>query len=339
MTAYMKAMGISRYHQDELETFTVPVPAISDDEVLVQVHAASVNPVDFKIRDGVLRLLINYRMPIVLGFDFAGTVAQVGRAVTGFQVGDQVYGLPRRTMIGTFAEFFAVKAEDIALKPRNLTFVEAASIPLVGLTTYQAFNELMRLQAGERILVQAGAGGIGTFAIQLARVMGAFVATTASPAGKALVTRLGADLVIDYREEDFWKVLAGYDCLYDVFGGKSLDDGFKILRRGGRIVSLNGTPNARFGKVQHLGFLKTTALRVASIPLTLREKRYGVTYDMIFVRPDSHQLDILRGLYEEGRIVPVIDKVFPLGEAQKALDYSQSGRAKGKIVLKVCAED
>ncbi len=339
MTAYMKAMGISRYHQDELETFTVPVPAISDDEVLVQVHAASVNPVDFKIRDGVLRLLINYRMPIVLGFDFAGTVAQVGRAVTGFQVGDQVYGLPRRTMIGTFAEFFAVKAEDIALKPRNLTFVEAASIPLVGLTTYQAFNELMRLQAGERILVQAGAGGIGTFAIQLARVMGAFVATTASPAGKALVTRLGADLVIDYREEDFWKVLAGYDCLYDVFGGKSLDEGFKILRRGGRIVSLNGTPNARFGKVQHLGFLKTTALRVASIPLTLREKRYGVTYDMIFVRPDSHQLDILRGLYEEGRIVPVIDKVFPLGEAQKALDYSQSGRAKGKIVLKVCAED
>ena len=339
MTAYMKAMGISRYHQDELETFTVPVPAISDDEVLAQVHAASVNPVDFKIRDGVLRLLINYRMPIVLGFDFAGTVAQVGRAVTGFQVGDQVYGLPRRTMIGTFAEFFAVKAEDIALKPRNLTFVEAASIPLVGLTTYQAFNELMRLQAGERILVQAGAGGIGTFAIQLARVMGAFVATTASPAGKALVTRLGADLVIDYREEDFWKVLAGYDCLYDVFGGKSLDEGFKILRRGGRIVSLNGTPNARFGKVQHLGFLKTTALRVASIPLTLREKRYGVTYDMIFVRPDSHQLDILRGLYEEGRIVPVIDKVFPLGEAQKALDYSQSGRAKGKIVLKVCAED
>ena len=339
MTAYMKAMGISRYHQDELETFTVPVPAISDDEVLVQVHAASVNPVDFKIRDGVLRLLINYRMPIVLGFDFAGTVAQVGRAVTGFQVGDQVYGLPRRTMIGTFVEFFAVKAEDIALKPRNLTFVEAASIPLVGLTTYQAFNELMRLQAGERILVQAGAGGIGTFAIQLARVMGAFVATTASPAGKALVTRLGADLVIDYREEDFWKVLAGYDCLYDVFGGKSLDEGFKILRRGGRIVSLNGTPNARFGKVQHLGFLKTTALRVASIPLTLREKRYGVTYDMIFVRPDSHQLDILRGLYEEGRIVPVIDKVFPLGEAQKALDYSQSGRAKGKIALKVCAED
>ena len=338
MTAYMKAMGISRYHQDELETFTVPVPAISDDEVLVQVHAASVNPVDFKIRDGVLRL-INYRMPIGLGFDFAGTVAQVGRAVTGFQVGDQVYGLPRRTMIGTFAEFFAVKAEDIALKPRNLTFVEAASIPLVGLTTYQAFNELMRLQAGERILVQAGAGGIGTFAIQLARVMGAFVATTASPAGKALVTRLGADLVIDYREEDFWKVLAGYDCLYDVFGGKSLDEGFKILRRGGRIVSLNGTPNARFGKVQHLGFLKTTALRVASIPLTLREKRYGVTYDMIFVRPDSHQLDILRGLYEEGRIVPVIDKVFPLGEAQKALDYSQSGRAKGKIALKVCAED
>ena len=339
MTAYMKAMGISRYHQDELETFTVPVPAISDDEVLVQVHAASVNPVDFKIRDGVLRLLINYRMPIVLGFDFAGTVAQVGRAVTGFQVGDQVYGLPRRTMIGTFAEFFAVKAEDIALKPRNLTFVEAASIPLVGLTTYQAFNELMRLQAGERILVQAGAGGIGTFAIQLARVMGAFVATTASPAGKALVTRLGADLVIDYREEDFWKVLAGYDCLYDVFGGKSLDEGFKILRRGGRIVSLNGTPNARFGKVQHLGVLQTTALRVASIPLTLREKRYGVTYDMIFVRPDSHQLDILRGLYEEGRIVPVIDKVFPLGEAQKALDYSQSGRAKGKIALKVCAED
>lgn len=333
MTAYMKAMGISRYHQDELETFTMPVPDIEDDEVLVEVRAASVNPVDFKIRDGVLKLLIDYRMPLVLGFDFAGVVAKVGRSVSRFKVGDEVYGLPRRSMIGTFAEYFAVKAEDASFKPSNLTFVEAASIPLVGLTTYQAFNELMHLEAGERILIQAGAGGIGTFAIQLARVMGAYVATTASDAGKALVTRLGAELVVNYREEDFWKVLSGYDCLYDVFGGKSLDEGFKILRRGGRIVSLNGTPNGRFGETQQLGFLKTTALRIASLGLTLRERKYGVTYNMIFVRPDSRQLDILRELYEQRRIVPVVDKVFPLADAQQALDYSQSGRAKGKIVL------
>ena len=318
-----------------METFSIPVPVISDDEVLVEVRAASVNPVDFKIRDGVLKLLVKYRMPLVLGFDFAGTVIQVGQNVRKFKVGDEVYGLPRRSMVGTFAQYFAVKAEEISFKPANLSFVEAASIPLVGLTTYQAFNELMRLQPGERILIQAGAGGIGTFAIQLARVMGAYVATTASPAGEALVTELGADRIINYREENFWDVLSGYDCLYDVFGGKSLDEGFKILRRGGRIVSLNGTPNARFGKTQQLGFLKTMALRAASLPLTLREKRYDVTYNMIFVRPDSHQLDILRGLYEDGSIVPVVDKVFPLADAQEALDYSQSGRAKGKIVLKV----
>lgn len=335
MTTYMKAMGISHYHQKTLETFTLPVPTIADDEVLVEVHAASVNPVDFKIRDGVLRLLVSYRMPIVLGFDFAGTVAKVGSKVTKFKVGDEVYGLPRRTMIGTFAEYFAVKAEDISFKPKNLSFVEAASIPLVGLTICQAFNELMDLKAGEKILIQAGAGGVGTFAIQLARVMGAFVATTASSAGEALVKRLGADLVINYREQNFWEVLRDYDCLLDVFGGKSLDEGFTIMRRGGRIVSLNGTPNARFGKIQGLGFLKTEILRIASLPLTLREKKYGVTYNMIFVRPDSEQLDILRDLYEEGRLVPVVDKVFPLSDAQEALDYSQSGRAKGKIVLKV----
>lgn len=335
MTLYMKAMGISHYHQERLETFALPVPTIADDEVLVEVHAASVNPVDFKIRDGVLRLLVSYRMPIVLGFDFAGTVAQVGSKVTKFKVGDEVYGLPRRTMIGTFAEYFAVKAEDISFKPKNLSFVEASSIPLVGLTICQAFNELMDLKAGEKILIQAGAGGVGTFAIQLARVMGAYVATTASPAGEALVKRLGADLVINYREQNFWEVLSGYDCLLDVFGGKSLDEGFTIMRRGGRIVSLNGTPNARFGKIQGLGFLKTEILRAASLPLTLREKKYGVTYNMIFVRPDSEQLDILRGLYEEGRLVPVVDKVFPLADAQEALDYSQSGRAKGKIVLEV----
>ena len=335
MTTMMKAMGISRYHQKQLEEFVLPIPAIAPDEVLVEVHAASVNPVDFKIRDGVLRLLIDYRMPLVLGFDFAGTVVKTGSQVTRFKVGDEVYGLPRRTMVGTFAQFFAVKAADIALKPKNLDFEQAASVPLVGLTTYQAFNELMGLRSGESILIQAGAGGIGTFAIQLAKIMGAYVATTASEKGRALVERLGADEVIDYRTTDFWKVLHGYDCLYDVFGGKSLDEGFKILRRGGRVVSLNGTPNARFGKTQRLGFWKTEALRVASLPLTLREKRYDVTYNMIFVRPDARQLAILAGLYEEGRLVPVVDKVFPLAEAQAALDYSQSGRAKGKIVLKV----
>lgn len=335
MTSTMKAMGISHYHQERLEEFTLPIPTITDDEVLVEVYAASVNPVDFKIRDGVLKLLINYQMPLVLGFDFAGKVAKVGASVTKFKVGDEVYGLPQRSMIGTFAEYVAVKAEDISFKPRNLTFEEAASVPLVGLTTYQAFTELMGLHSGERIFIQAGAGGIGTFAIQLAKVMGTYVATTASERGKALVTKLGADKVINYHTQDFWNILSDYDCFYDVFGGKSLNEGFKILRRGGRIVSLNGTPNAEFGKIQHLGFLKTMALRIASLPLTLREKKYGVTYHMIFVRPDSRELDILASLYEKDEIVPVVDKVFPLADAQAALDYSESGRAKGKIVLKV----
>lgn len=150
-----------------------------------------------------------------------------------------------------------------------------------------------------------------------------------------LLAKLGADKVINYHTQDFWNILSDYDCFYDVFGGKSLNEGLKILRRGGRIVSLNGTPNAEFGKVQHLGFLKTMALRIASLPLTLREKKYGVTYHMIFVRPDSRELDILASLYEKDEIVPVVDKVFPLADAQAALDYSESGRAKGKTVLKV----
>ncbi|GMA08578.1 NADPH:quinone reductase [Tetragenococcus halophilus subsp. flandriensis] len=249
----MKAMGISEYKQEKLEELTLAIPEISANEVLVEIVAASINPIDLKIRDGKLKMLLNYDMPLVLGNDFAGRIAKVGKKVTKFKVGDEVYGRPQKTKIGTFAEYLAIDQGDIAIKPKNLTFEEAASIPLVGLTSYQALHDIMQVQAGDKVLIQAGSGGIGTIAIQLAKLMDVYVATTVSDRGKDLVTRLGADQIVNYRKENFADVLSDFDDVYDTLGGQNLTDGFKILKSGGNIVTLSGTPNARFGKEYGVG--------------------------------------------------------------------------------------
>lgn len=244
----MQAMTISRYGKTPLQMSTMPMPEIRDHEVLVAIHAASVNPIDFKIRDGKVKILLHYDMPLILGNDFAGTVVKTGQAVQRFKTGDAVYGRPAKSRIGTFAEYIAVHEGDIAAKPANLSFAEAASIPLVGLTAYQAFYEALRLKAGDKILIHAGAGGLGTFAIQLAKHIGAYAATTASPAGHDLVARLGADHIINYREENFADVLHAYDAVLDTLGGDALKQSFRILKPGGHIVSVSALPTARFAR-------------------------------------------------------------------------------------------
>jgi alcohol dehydrogenase len=331
----MKAMVINSYGKHPLVLSEMPMPKVGDYDVLTEIHAASINPIDFKVRDGKVRMLLKYDMPLILGNDFSGIIIKVGEKVTKFKIGDEIYGRPRKSRIGTFAEYISAHEDDIAIKPNNLSFEEAASIPLVGLTSYQALHDILQLSSGQKVLIQAGSGGVGTFAIQLAKAMGIYVATTTSEAGEQLVRSLGADRIINYRTEEFDKLLSNYDGVYDTIGGETLEKAFKIVKRGGQIVSVSGLPNSRFGKEYGLGFMKTNLLRFVSRNLNKLEKKYDVKYNFLFMKPSGEQLDILTQLIESNQIIPVIDIIFPFVEAQKAIEYSESGRAKGKIVLKI----
>ncbi|MBY0095033.1 NADP-dependent oxidoreductase [Priestia aryabhattai] len=331
----MRAMVIDRYGKVPMRLAEMPTPQIGEYEVLAEIHAASINPVDFKIRDGKVKLLVKYKMPLILGNDFSGVIAKVGAKVTRFKVGDEIYARPRKSKIGTFAEYIAIHEDDIALKPKNLSFEEAASIPLVGLTSYQALTDILQLQKGQKILIQAGAGGVGTFAIQLAKLMGATVATTASEAGANLVKSLGADEIINYKTEKFEEILKNYDAVFDTLGGEILEKSFGVIKDGGKIVSVSGLPNARFGKEYGSGFFKTLLFSAASHKLTLLEKEHNVQYTFLFMKPSGEQLRIIANFIETGKIKPIIDRVFPFKDAQKAMEYTESGRAKGKIILKI----
>ncbi|MEK0314990.1 NADP-dependent oxidoreductase [Cohnella sp. 56] len=332
----MKAIVIEKYGKDVPLVMTEqPMPAIGEHDVLVEIHAASLNPIDFKIKEGKTKFLLNYKFPLILGNDFSGVVVQVGKRVKAFKPGDEVYGRPRKSRIGTLAEYIAVHEADIALKPHNLSFEEAASIPLVGLTTYQAFADILKLQEGQKILIHAGSGGVGTFAIQLAKLMGAYVATTASDKGYELVRSLGADLIVNYKKENFEEKLGGYDAVFDTLGGAALEKSFRILKPGGQIVSVSGMPNARFGKEVRLGWLKTAILTVVSRKITALEKKHQARYHFLFMKPSGAQLQVLKAYIEAGRIKPVIDKVYRLEDTAQAFRYLEGGGAKGKVIVKI----
>ncbi|WP_138494341.1 NADP-dependent oxidoreductase [Paenibacillus pinistramenti] len=332
----MKAMIIEKYGENvPLVMSEQPMPAIGEHDVLVDIHAASLNPIDYKIKQGKMKFLLNYSFPLILGNDFSGVVVKVGDRVNTFKPGDEVYGRPRKNRIGTLAEFIAVHEDDICLKPQNLTFEEAASIPLIGLTTYQAFVDILNLRQGQKILIHAGSGGVGTFAIQLAKLMGAFVATTASDKGYELVKSLGADLIINYKQENFEEMLTGYDAVFDTLGGESLDKSFRILKPGGQIVSISGMPNGRFGKEAKLGWVKTTILSIASRKIKAQEKKSNTRYHFLFMKPSGEQLRVLKEFIEEGLIKPIIDKVYDFKDSGQAFNYLESGRSKGKVVIKL----
>ncbi|NAP00619.1 zinc-binding dehydrogenase, partial [Halomonas sp. MG34] len=316
----MRAMIIAKYGEVPLRMADVPTPEVGEFEVLAKIHAASINPIDFKIRDGKVKLLVKYKMPLILGNDFSGVVAKVGAKVTRFKVGDEIYARPRKSKIGTFADYIAIHEDDIALKPKNLSFEEAASIPLVGLTSYQALVDILQLQKEQKILIQAGAGGVGTFAIQLAKLMGATVATTASEAGEHLVNSLGADEMINYKTEKFEETLRNYDAVFDTLGGEVLEKSFEVIKSGGKIVSVSGLPNAHFGKENGSGFIKTLLFSVASHKLSALEKKHHAQYRFLFMKPSGEQLRIIANYMEAGKIKPIIDRVYPFEDAQKAME-------------------
>ena len=332
----MKAFAIDRYMSKEgMRARETPVPEMGNNDVLVEIHAAGVNPLDAKIRDGEFKLILPYQLPLTLGNDLAGVVVQVGSRVRRFKVGDEVYGRPDKDRIGTFAECIAVNEDDLALKPKALTMEEAASIPLVGLTAWQALVETAKLKAGQKVLIHAGSGGVGTFAIQLAKHLGATVATTTSTANVEWMKSVGADIVVDYKKENFEKVLNGYDVVLNSLGKDTLEKSLRVLKPGGRLISISGPPDLDFAKELGLSWVLRQVMRLLSYGIRMKAKRYRVSYSFLFMRANGAQLREIAFLIDSKIIRPVVDRVFPFELTREALAYVETGRAKGKVVVKV----
>ena len=332
----MKAFVLESYGANRaLQLADVPEPQLRDDEVLVQVHAAGVNQLDSKIKDGQFKLILPYRLPLILGHDVAGVVVKAGPRVRQFKPGDEVYARTDDFRIGTFAEFVPVKESSLAPKPKGLTMEEAASIPLVGLTAWQVLVETARLARGQKVFIQAGSGGVGTFAIQLARHLGATVATTTSAANFDLVRGLGADVVIDYRTQDFEDVLHDYDVVLNSQDGKTLGKSLRVLKGGAKLVSISGPPDPAFGRNIAAPAFVRLVMRLLSSGIRRRARSRGIDYSFVFMKADGGQLREITRLIEAGAIRPVVDKVFAFESTNEALAYAEAGHAKGKVVIKI----
>jgi NADPH:quinone reductase-like Zn-dependent oxidoreductase len=332
----MKAAILERYGKNSsVRIGEMPEPELRDDEVLVQVHAAGVNPLDAKIKSGEFKLLLPYRVPFILGHDVAGVVVRVGSRVRQFKAGDEVYSRPDDFRIGAFAEFIAIKETSLALKPKTLSMEEAASIPLVSLTAWQALVEKANLKQGQKVFIQAGSGGVGTFAIQLAKHLGAFVATTASTANVDWVKSLGADIVIDYKKNDFEKLLHGYDVVLNSQDSETLAKSLSVLKPGGKLISISGPPDPAFGEAIGAPWFVKSITRLLSFGIRRKAKRSNVIFSFLFMKADGNQLREITTLIDSGAIRPVMDRVFPFELTQEAMEYIETGRAKGKVVIKM----
>src|SRR5574343_421427 len=332
----MKALTFKRYGKSPgIGLADVPRPTPKADELLVQVHAAGVNPFDNIIPTGMFKPVLHFQLPATLGSDLAGVVVEVGSRVTRFKPGDAVFANIFALGIGSLAEFAVVPESAAALKPANLDFVHAASIPMVGLTSWQALKERLDLRTGQKVFIPAGSGGIGTFAIQLAKHLGAIVGRNTSTGNVDLVRRLGADEVVDYKQQEFDKVLRGYDAVLGTVKGDAIEKSIGILKPRGRIVSLIGPLDAAFARARGLNFVLKLVFGLMSRKIMRLAKKHDVAYSFLFVHPDGAQLAEIGKLLETDRIQPVIDKVFPFEQAKEALEYLALGRSRGKVVVRM----
>ena len=332
----MKSFSIDHYKKGgALRRGESPEPELRDNDVLVEIHAAGVNLLDNKIRDGEFKLILPYRLPLVLGNDVAGIVIRVGANVRKFKPGDEVYARPAQDRIGTFAEYIAMDEADVAMKPTNLTMEEAASIPLVALTAWQVLVEQANLQKGQKVLIHAGSGGVGTLAIQLAKYLGAYVATTISTANIALVKSLGADVIVDYKKDDFEKVLEDYDVVLNSLGKDTLEKSLTVLKPGGKLISISGPPDPDFAKEQGLNWFVRQVIRILSFDIRKKARSRQLSYSFLFMRANGEHLSQITSLIEAGNIRPVMDRVFPFESTNEAMAYVETGRAKGKVVIKI----
>jgi NADPH:quinone reductase-like Zn-dependent oxidoreductase len=330
----VKAFILDRYGSaDRVRAGDMPDPHPREDDVLVRVHAAGVNLLDSKIRSGEFKLILRYGLPLVLGHDVAGVVIRVGSRVRRFKPGDEVYARPADGRIGAFAEFIAMKEDDVASKPKKLTMEEAASIPLVGLTAWQALIEEANLKKEQRVLIHAGSGGVGTFAIQLAKHVGATVATTTSTANVELVRSLGADVVIDYKKDDFADVLRDYDVVLNSLDKVTLEKSLRVLKPGGRLISISGPPDAAFARSIGASWVLRTIMGGLSYGVKAKAKRRQAHYSFLFMRANGGQLTEITSLIDGGIIRPVVDRVFPFASTKEAMAYVEAGRARGKVVV------
>jgi NADPH:quinone reductase-like Zn-dependent oxidoreductase len=330
----VRAFTVDRYgNKGNVRIAEMPEPPLRENDVLVQVHAASVNPLDSKIRDGEFKLILPYRLPLILGNDFAGVVARVGSRVQRFKPGDEVYARSDADRIGAFADFIAITEDSLALKPRALTMEEAASLPLVGLTAWQALIEKADLKKGQKILIHAGSGGVGTFAIQLAKHVGATVATTTSAGNLDWVKALGADTVIDYNQYDFATILRDYDVVLNSLGSHVLEKSLQVLKPGGKLISISGPPDPDFAQETGSSWFLRQIIRLLSHRIRKKATRHRVSYSFLFMKASGRQLDEITRLIDAGVIRPVVDRVFPFESTHEALAYLERGRAKGKVVI------
>jgi NADPH:quinone reductase-like Zn-dependent oxidoreductase len=330
----MKAFVIGQYNKPSAQQIReIPMPQIAHNELLVKVHASSVNPLDIKLAAGEFKSILPYRTPFTSGHDLAGIVEQVGESVSHFRPGDAVFGRPRDGQIGTFAEFIAVNEADVALKPINISMEEAASIPLVGLTAWQLLVERAHVKPGQKVLIHAGSGGFGSIAIQLAKHLGAKVATTTGPTNEALVKSLGADVVVNYKSQQFETQLNDYDVVVNTQNKVTLEKSLAVLKPGGLLISLSGPPDVDFARNQGLNSMFKLVMYALSSGIRRKAKRHHVRYAFHFMHASGEQLDKLKPLLEAGTIRPVIDRTFLFSEIAEAFRYVASGHAKGKVVI------
>lgn len=328
----MRAFVVNRYKGPLLQA-EVPEPKVGAHDVLVDVHAAGLNVLDEKIRAGEFRRILPCTLPLVLGQDVAGTVIGVGTKVQGFTLGDQVYARPDKDRIGTFAERVAVAEADLALKPTSVSLEEAASLPLVSLTAWQALVERGNVQPGQRVLIHAGAGGVGTIAIQLAKHLGATVATTVSAGNVDFVRELGADVVIDYRSQDFEQLLDGYDLVLDSLGGKNLEKSLRVLRPGGKVIGIAGPPDSAFAGELGANPVLRLVMTALSSGVRRQARRLGVTYEFLFMRASGDHLRQITDLVDGGALRPVVGRVFTFDQTVEAVQSLEKGGIRGKAVI------
>ena len=306
----MKAAIVTEYGSP-ITVVEVDRPPLAADSVMIEVYASSVNPIDSLIARGVMKEQLPYQLPWVVGYDVSGVVVECGADVTDLRMADEVFGRADSFQAGTMAEFAMIKQGDLAIKPTNVSHLQAAGVPLAGLTAWQALVEHGHVQRGEKVLIHAGSGGVGSLAIQIAKHLGAVVATTTSGSNLGMVTDLGADVAIDYQTQRFDEELSDYDVVIDTLGGESLERSFATVKRGGRVVSIKG-----------------------EAPKGLADER-GVHFTAFYMSPSGATLTTLAGLIESGALRPIVDSVFPLSEVQQAFDRSDAGRARGKIIIQV----
>ncbi|WP_024695275.1 NADP-dependent oxidoreductase [Pseudomonas syringae] len=332
----MKAFIVDRYGKKEVGRLgEMPEPRVGETDVLIQVHAAGVNLLDVKIRSGEFKAILPYALPMVLGNDVAGVVMAVGQRVTSFKPGDEVYARPEQQRIGSFAELICVREDSLALKPAHLNMVQAAGVPLVALTAWQVLVETAKVKKGQRVLIHSGSGGVGTLAIQLAKHLGAFVATTTSTRNLQWVKALGADVVIDYKTQQFETLLQGYDVVLNSLGSDELKKSLKVLKPGGQLISISGPPTPAFAEEQKSSWVLKQVMRLLSFGIRKEARRKGIDYRFVFMRASGSQLKEVTALIEAGIIKPILDRTFPFEQTADALAYVAQGRAKGKVVVQL----